>query len=510
MDAYLEVNTAKKRTHSLFRQGAYWYGAIPIIRDDWLDNLMKAFDAIGVRACDLRRGLRADLRGCLRAASTHGQSPASATQPAGFALGGKRGMLELMAFASSKRPRARRGVQVGVGAACLVGLATMEACRAPTEITLELSTDVKCADLRGTAITIGDLTGLDAKPSTTVTLACNPQTGRIGSMVVVPRGSKDDTVAMKVVTGVGRDTGECLPPAYGPGCIVARRALRFIASASLTLPIFMGAVCNGIACNTTETCVKGSCVDATIDDPSQCEAPGGCGESVLADGRVVDGGVVVEASSDARSADPVLPPDCSNPKKVWRADFDVDPTTQNLNADNETDWKERNDKPLVGINNGVWTSAPDLVLDTNPSYTFNTRTYASVTMRALEPGPPGATFWINADLDDANNTFAPIFVSVELASGGGAQTATLKTKSDPYVERVLATYPDLTTGMVTIELYVKPETNSVSVNVQGTGWKDLSYTPITPIGGNNGDRFATLVAWGVRAEFEKAYVVACE
>lgn len=46
MDAYLKVNTAKKRTHSLFRQGAYWYGAIPEMRDDWLANLMKAFDEI--------------------------------------------------------------------------------------------------------------------------------------------------------------------------------------------------------------------------------------------------------------------------------------------------------------------------------------------------------------------------------------------------------------------------------------------------------------------------------
>jgi hypothetical protein len=46
MDAYLKVNTVKKRTHSLFRQGAYWYGAIPDMRDDWLANLMKAFDEI--------------------------------------------------------------------------------------------------------------------------------------------------------------------------------------------------------------------------------------------------------------------------------------------------------------------------------------------------------------------------------------------------------------------------------------------------------------------------------
>jgi Transposase DDE domain len=46
MDAYLKVNTAKKRTHSLFRQGAYWYGAIPEMREDWLRNLMTAFDEI--------------------------------------------------------------------------------------------------------------------------------------------------------------------------------------------------------------------------------------------------------------------------------------------------------------------------------------------------------------------------------------------------------------------------------------------------------------------------------
>lgn len=46
MDAYLMVNTVKKRTHSLFRQGVYWYGAIPNMRDDCLANLMKAFDEI--------------------------------------------------------------------------------------------------------------------------------------------------------------------------------------------------------------------------------------------------------------------------------------------------------------------------------------------------------------------------------------------------------------------------------------------------------------------------------
>ena len=32
MDKYLKVNTVKRRTHSLFRQGSYWYSAIPNMR----------------------------------------------------------------------------------------------------------------------------------------------------------------------------------------------------------------------------------------------------------------------------------------------------------------------------------------------------------------------------------------------------------------------------------------------------------------------------------------------
>jgi hypothetical protein len=46
MDAYLKANTVKRRTHSLFRQGTYWYQAIPNMREDWLRTLMNAFDRI--------------------------------------------------------------------------------------------------------------------------------------------------------------------------------------------------------------------------------------------------------------------------------------------------------------------------------------------------------------------------------------------------------------------------------------------------------------------------------
>ena len=44
LDRTLKANTSKKRTHSLFRQGLYWYQALPGMRDDWFEKLMTAFD----------------------------------------------------------------------------------------------------------------------------------------------------------------------------------------------------------------------------------------------------------------------------------------------------------------------------------------------------------------------------------------------------------------------------------------------------------------------------------
>ena len=46
LDRYLKANTVKKRTHSLFRQGSYWYAAIPTLRDERLLPLMEAFGKI--------------------------------------------------------------------------------------------------------------------------------------------------------------------------------------------------------------------------------------------------------------------------------------------------------------------------------------------------------------------------------------------------------------------------------------------------------------------------------
>jgi hypothetical protein len=49
LDKKLKANTAKYRTHSLFRQGSYWYGRIATMREEWVRPLIEAYDRI-VRA----------------------------------------------------------------------------------------------------------------------------------------------------------------------------------------------------------------------------------------------------------------------------------------------------------------------------------------------------------------------------------------------------------------------------------------------------------------------------
>jgi hypothetical protein len=46
MDAWLRVNTVKRRTHSLFRQGCEWYRYMPEMKADWYRSLMRAFAEI--------------------------------------------------------------------------------------------------------------------------------------------------------------------------------------------------------------------------------------------------------------------------------------------------------------------------------------------------------------------------------------------------------------------------------------------------------------------------------
>jgi outer membrane protein assembly factor BamB len=203
---------------------------------------------------------------------------------------------------AAKRGAHARAVVVAAGLAGVVGVVS---CRSPTQVKVVVTTDFDCADLKDVTVTVGTLgDALENAPPTSTSGDCSANS--VGTIVVIPSGSDHADIGIKVVGGFGVKQAESCapaagssPPEYGPGCIVARRALEFTPHTSLTVPIVLRASCNGIACGVTQTCVEGECVSATIPGTATCTGDG-CAETVLeGDGGTADGG-----TGDAGSADP--------------------------------------------------------------------------------------------------------------------------------------------------------------------------------------------------------------
>jgi len=149
-------------------------------------------------------------------------------------------------------------------------------CREPTQVIVEITTDINCADRPKTGIAVGALSQLESRPVSTETEQCDSSTGRIGSIVIVPGGEKDSDFAIRVVTGITMSADDCVTSGYGAGCVVARRALGFVPQETLHLPIRIEASCIGVPCEATQTCRSGSCVSATITNPNDCLTASGC------------------------------------------------------------------------------------------------------------------------------------------------------------------------------------------------------------------------------------------
>lgn len=188
--------------------------------------------------------------------------------------------------------------------------AATASCQDPTQVRLELSTDVPCSQVEDTSITAGDASALESGQPSAVTTACDASTGRIGSLVLVPSGEKDARVRVRVVTGVKksaeacvRDGYEALPGEKG-GCIVAYRDVGFSEHSTLVLPIRMSLDCLNKVCGAGETCSAGKCQKTTCLEPS-CTTAG--------DGGPQDGSDA-GAGSDASDAPPL--PECKAQRVV--------------------------------------------------------------------------------------------------------------------------------------------------------------------------------------------------
>jgi alpha-tubulin suppressor-like RCC1 family protein len=165
-------------------------------------------------------------------------------------------------------------------------------------VELRLSTDVKCADHPATSIAVSRSSTATAEPAT-ITTACQAD-GTIGTLVILPASSKDETLQLKVVTSIGGPVETtCVAPDYGPTCIVSRRQLAFVPHEELVLPVAQEIDCAGVGCGESQTCRKGSCVSATVDLDHCKTSPEDCGQELGPPGgpggQGGDGGAAGEA-----------------------------------------------------------------------------------------------------------------------------------------------------------------------------------------------------------------------
>jgi hypothetical protein len=158
---------------------------------------------------------------------------------------------------------------------CVASVATIcISCRGATQIVVDIRTNVPCANpsqWQGVAVYAGS-PGLDVEtkdPSLT-SAACEAD-GHVGSIVLVPNGAKDGTVAVRVVAGLTRPPDQCAAAGY-KGCIVARRTVTFLPHEALDLTIALTSDCADQACDALRTCINGSCTDARLTSSAPGDA----------------------------------------------------------------------------------------------------------------------------------------------------------------------------------------------------------------------------------------------
>jgi hypothetical protein len=171
-------------------------------------------------------------------------------------------------------------------AAAAIGavIAIAASCRQPTDLTIELATDVDCGEVDDTVLSVGELgDNLETKPPSISTRVCEGK-GMIGTVVLTPSGADDEEVAFRVVLGIGKLAEDCTSTA-DTNCIFARRSLRYRPHEATFIHVDLDIDCRGVPCGEFETCDHGACVNVKCTDPnSTCPSPTDAGAPETGDG----------------------------------------------------------------------------------------------------------------------------------------------------------------------------------------------------------------------------------
>lgn len=163
----------------------------------------------------------------------------------------------------------------------VASLLALTGCREPTQITVQLVSDLPCDVLQNGGVSLSASSPGRAESSAPLVVSRECKTGpgnSMGTMVLVPSGEPGALVGIRAVAGVGKRAEDCKEPGY-EGCVVARREVRFQENRALVMRIDLRAECEGNPCDPKSTCVAGKGCRGIEVPEGKCE--GVCGEEAL-------------------------------------------------------------------------------------------------------------------------------------------------------------------------------------------------------------------------------------
>lgn len=158
-------------------------------------------------------------------------------------------------------------------AAALSSSFLVAACNRATQVELQITTDVPCTakTVFETAVLVGPTTvDLPRSELAFVASTTTCEGGVVGSIVLVPSGSRDQDFRLDVVAAIsGQGAERCR--SGGAGCIIATRRLRYLEHEAVSLPIVLWGSCVGVSCvDPSATCARGVCTPSLCANPQAC------------------------------------------------------------------------------------------------------------------------------------------------------------------------------------------------------------------------------------------------
>ncbi|MHC4993513.1 MAG: PulJ/GspJ family protein [Planctomycetota bacterium] len=158
---------------------------------------------------------------------------------------------------------------------------------------------------------------------------------------------------------------------------------------------------------------------------------------------------------------------------AWAADFSVDPTDLDLDADGVADWQVEGGDTISGgdIVDGVWTARD--VIRTAPDNNFVQPLTVRASMRDIDTTTGGAA--LELYVDRSGTTHGLIGALVE-RQADGSQTLTVAYATDKVNRETVVTVTDLPEGFVDLRLIAEPDRDLFCVEVNGVSYGAFGYT----------------------------------